>query len=474
MSLNPVLSVDDLPGFASSYTRDGDRVQVLRESAPYVFRRTGNFVPDGRLVIPALWVRGVWVHEAYQCCGQSEWHINAEKGNDGNDGATSLTALKTHAALQRKLRARWDVRRVIDVFLESDLGVEDPLVSDSYVAGAGLLRYRGSLTTDYEGSFTDVVTRVPGTTTYSTVTDTALELAAWSSYGIGRRIRIVDGPRAGAIAWFIKDGAPGSKSTRTTPFFIPTIAQPVPFTFAEVFPQVGDPFVIETMVNVKTYNFEMRHEPSTISNSGNVYMVVRDIDFEGANNTAGYVNCVNGGGQFQGCNLDSFTVASGAATAVACRLSNSSLIGGALLAAYGCWHHGATDTAVNSGTTLIVDFGGIAQGTRLCRARRGGAVLIGDAQLADSPDDGLVIDVDGTCKVAVQNSGTVALGGGNNAGRGVRCNGRMWYDPAHPPTVTGTVADARVGGVDKSWSSIAAAGGYMDAKNGALVAPVPT
>jgi hypothetical protein len=177
----------------------------------FVLETASVEVADGITVVVTnsgvgRWIRSLSYNAYWQA--QDEWHINHAAGDDTNDGATALTALATHAELERRLGTAL-LLHSIDIYIDDDM-TEDVNIRWSmpgeYPAGVYLATsYHGSSTVLASGKFT------AGTTPYvpgpggvrGFVEDMSLPAAGFAPY-VGMLFVLTSGPNAGAVGTITK------------------------------------------------------------------------------------------------------------------------------------------------------------------------------------------------------------------------------------------------------------------------------
>lgn len=192
-------------------------------------------------------------------------YINADTGNDANNGLTSGTALQTHAELYRRIKgkivlpppnaAAFD-NRILTVHLLSDLPDTDPVNIDCLIGQDVNIHYKGGVkSTLRSGTITSIVAMNPGSNQAFQMTDSALP-GTWTDL-LAQRIRITTaGARINTIMWVAKDL--GTKQCRTSTPAIPSIYYPASIAdygesvqfLSDVFatsPQIGDAYVVEQL-----------------------------------------------------------------------------------------------------------------------------------------------------------------------------------------------------------------------------------
>lgn len=136
----------------------------------------GLLVPNGTTVEFIYTPSGMYVlKDELLCCTnnpylkQPEWHINAETGNDLNDGLTEETALKTWAELQ----CRWTIWGIIDVpeprvlyiYVDSDLPSTDPITMRNFLGSCTNIDIKGKKKVLASGVVASVVEKNRATNT---------------------------------------------------------------------------------------------------------------------------------------------------------------------------------------------------------------------------------------------------------------------------------------------------------------------
>jgi hypothetical protein len=191
---------------------------------------------------------------------QASWYISTS-GSDSNDGATSSTALRSHAELMRRIGGG-EIRIAVTVHvLGNALALED--CHEVWSIGInGSVRYLGYvLATLASGTMTAVTDIYKPNNIPFDITDTNLS-DTWANLGlINERIRITGGAREGAIAWVVKDL--GAKKARVSEWKISSYPLPA-FSYDTVNAQVGDPYVVESLPSVQRLHVNAQVAPEGI------------------------------------------------------------------------------------------------------------------------------------------------------------------------------------------------------------------
>ncbi len=205
----------------------------------------------------------------------SDIYVNADSGNDSNDGTTALKALATFREFYRRSRGgiinppanalAFDAK-LINVHIKSDFPATDPINLEVLLGLDVAVRYIGGVkTTVATGSFTGVADKVPGSNTAFEIEDTELA-GTWGDH-LGRRVRIISGPRTDTLMWVAKDLGAGMfrPSDPSLPAeydgdIIAEFGELAPFV-ADLFPktpEVGDEYAIEELFKVTVGDIHAR------------------------------------------------------------------------------------------------------------------------------------------------------------------------------------------------------------------------
>lgn len=184
---------------------------------------------------------------------QATWFIDPQNGSDANDGETPMTALATHAELERRWAGGTLLPPVdpglgfpqVTVTLLGDLPASDPInVTVTLDREVSLLYFGGVANTVRTGSFTAVTPKNPTTNTPLSVTDLAMA-GTWAA-DIGRRVRITNGAREGTVMWPARSF--GGTGRMSDPSLVADLFGNVYWSLTPQTPAVGDTYVVEELV----------------------------------------------------------------------------------------------------------------------------------------------------------------------------------------------------------------------------------
>ena len=199
-----------------------------------------------------------------QVITQADWFVNAETGNDANDGATPATALQSFAELTRRFGI-YNILQpdggVVSINVGSDMPFDDPFTLLAILGQDVIVRLVGTVTADASGVMA-VVPKNPAINQPYVVTDPA---APW-----GQLSRIALDSIPGAFAWGALDL--GAGSLRTSDFNIPD----GPFTVTPVTPGPIEPYTIQRLSQISLGAISLFGTTST--GSGFVFFV-QDFEF---------------------------------------------------------------------------------------------------------------------------------------------------------------------------------------------------
>ena len=389
---------------------------------------------------------------------QSVWYVSPATGNDSNTGSSAGQPLKTVS----QLRTRWgqgttlagdpNAYPTVTVNLLDNVPSTDPLqLSNFYLGPGGVLVFRGQRTTVHTGSITAVTQINRATNTPTSITDGALANGAWAAW-VGKRLRIVGGPRDGATAFVVKDL--GGKSARVSPF---NIINPDPGIEVStlVQAQVGDTYVVEDLTEV--YVDEMSVLASS-QGGVNVAIFVTFVDCYLRGDFFLALGSRDFTTLFQGCRFESCLLVSAAvdAASVGCGYDNAFLVWGGQLTVNACGVREAglgLGSAVELGGRVLSNFDTLYQATSMS-VGESSVFQVGNSGFFDSPSTPLQIGgpTEGAGYLIVTaygGAGGPGLYGSGNTSAGVtlESGGKMFYDAAAVANLTLTGAsDFTVGG----------------------------
>lgn len=178
---------------------DGITAYVLSVRDYFVLDRSSAATADDITVVAPTTGPGRWIRKNVgdkQWRQQATWFINNATGNDEATGVASVSAIKTHRELERRLGPRALIEQDTVVTIETDLDATvDASPSVDLILGAAVLfRYVGSASSALSGTLTSQTATSRATNTQQTVTDTGQSFAGQ----LGRRIRF---GASGPYAW---------------------------------------------------------------------------------------------------------------------------------------------------------------------------------------------------------------------------------------------------------------------------------
>jgi hypothetical protein len=152
---------------------------------------------------------------------QTTWYIDSDLGNDGHDGLTAVTALRTFDEFRRRHGGMLGSNAAVTVYLDGaggvftgdvtvDMAIKPyPSPECLYINGTSTSIYSGSVTA-YQ-AYNSVASEEP------IITDAAIPIS-WTASGlVGKRIELTSGVNDGKSGWTFKDL--GTKQVRSTIFF---------------------------------------------------------------------------------------------------------------------------------------------------------------------------------------------------------------------------------------------------------------
>lgn len=187
---------------------------------------------------------------------QFNWFIDAVNGNDANDGATSLTAIRTDEERQRRMgpsplwNGTYHLRYLSDIATAYWGGVRT-LDSAIFIHGSATNGQGQSVL--FTGVVDALVAQNPAANQPFEVTSSAIPVS-WTASGlVGSRVRLTSGANAGAKSWVMKDlggAAPNAKARCCD--FGQVVAYTAPMTqpTAQAAPTATNGFVVERLTKI--------------------------------------------------------------------------------------------------------------------------------------------------------------------------------------------------------------------------------
>lgn len=266
-----------LTTFAAASTADGTSAYVLTvRDEFYLHRDASALTPDGITIVAAAGVPdGRWVRrenvgdEAWR--EQAEWHIDADTGNDENDGSAAAP-LATWGEMRRRLGANPVIPQSTQVLIESDLSETLHFDGKATLLSGVIYRVTGGVRTVLgSGTLSNVVAQNRGTQTPMRLDDTGIDAF------VDRRIRFTDGAAAGATCWGFRSPAADQLDCVQSVTY-DTSADPLPAGGTPVTPSGGDSYVVEQLFRVAGINlrFERLINPALAGES--FVAAVEDLD----------------------------------------------------------------------------------------------------------------------------------------------------------------------------------------------------
>lgn len=289
------------PTTATRSTPRGVIVLTLPSTQPFMWNPASTLAPDGITTVAAIG-GGNWERQlgppSPDAQAQTDWFIDPVGGNDENTGLTALTALKTHAELQR----RWGsygtllAASTITVTIVSDLATTDPIVTTGLRLGAGqLLVYKAA---------DAAVLAAP--TAFNVTPQNPATNTPWSIQGnggafnfapyVGNRVRVVGGPNNGATFTILDTTGGGLTAIIDAPVTLPT-SSPLAFGVGISAVTAGDALQIIQQVKVEVDQIQMTFaldEPA----AGSPFLTFDNLELGGT-----YWDPVYPQGQLIGCKV---------------------------------------------------------------------------------------------------------------------------------------------------------------------------
>ncbi len=380
---------------------------------------------------------------------QATWYVDPSNGlaNDENSGLTNLLPLKTASEMTRRIGHGSKIDQVTTLYIQSSLSATDPLSIVYHFGTAGSLRVIGAATVvSGPSTFTGVTAINPATNTSLSVTDGAL--ASFAPF-VGYRLRITSGARANAVAWVAKDL--GANSARTSSFATYSGTAPLA-TYnaggAEVTPVIGDPYVIESLVQVPDLVLGYSSSQNATANPSDVYLWFENVAFTGvagagAGLGAKIIHAPYALTLWLGCDLRLVSVSNGYIYSVGCRHSSVAVqTGFANLWIQSGLIAGPTAVVVGMGVHAYFANNTLFQACKIW-ARRGGTAVCTSCGVFDANSYGVRVDGAGGLRLTtLYGSGNATVGLEVDAGA-ASCH---YTGTVAQLTITGAGGDLQVGG----------------------------
>jgi hypothetical protein len=437
---------------------DGTLVFVRSVCDFFVLHKTSALTSDDITIADAIG-GGRWLRKftpSVRWLAQAAWFIDPAAADDEGDGSAG-DPLQTHAELGRRAICQGrEIKQTTTVTIVSTLPDDDPVEVDVKMPVPGTyLHYFGTPTTVRSGTFDGATSLISGTA-LPTVTD-----GVGGSFGaqIGKRLRMTSGPITGARAWLVRDD--GGSTASTSAFFQQdTTSSPI-----ESFPTLVDPDTDDYVVEDLPFIMLARVKATQAPVASRTPVIFEDLGVGGSTDVANLCTHMDSS-LFVGCDVfsqvfdDAFGFYSG------CRIAGNAQ-----------WFRSTASLAASaimgSGYATLESFVELrnettAVGTPLVPANSAESnYSVSDASGHDAGGgaDGVNLGPGERCEV----SGL--LWGTGNAGYGIRARGGiLWYGAATQPTITGTLGDTRIGGIDKVYAAIP----FFNSSNNSGVVDTPT
>jgi len=276
-SSSPVTDLAELSTIPDTIIKDGSEKYVNTVADNFVLDKNSTETVDGKSIVATNSGTGRWVRKLTpdsKWSRQAVWYINADNGNDENDGSNG-NQLATFAEFRRRVEPN-GVKVAMTVNIETNLLATDPVGVKSY--GETVTIVGTTRTNQYSGTVSLFTART-GTTGILVRDDN------WTvADHIGDFIRFTDGAAADHGAWILADE--GANDARVSNIATDSLSWP-----SSAVPAPGDNFEVQTysVVTFETllsYNGTLQFVNLTNSNS-NAWVFassVLDTHIAGCNN----------------------------------------------------------------------------------------------------------------------------------------------------------------------------------------------
>lgn len=206
-----VASVATLSAWDAGHLEDGAQGLVTSQLSPWTLvknARAGTVADNATIVAAtgaganAFWVRQISTERYWAY--QTQWYVDPSAGNDENNGATTLTALKTIAELTRRLQVVLQGTNYTIDLLGNIPSTDRLNWTPIFVSPAtgtvfnqrGTINFRGQMTVSRSGTLSTATQ----TSTSAQASATDPGVADWTT-DIGRMIVVTSGAQSGETAW---------------------------------------------------------------------------------------------------------------------------------------------------------------------------------------------------------------------------------------------------------------------------------
>ncbi|KKN37357.1 hypothetical protein LCGC14_0764180 [marine sediment metagenome] len=204
----------------------------------FILDKTSTDTTDGITIVATSSGTGRWLRNQggnIRWAKQLTWYVDADDGNDENDGNTDTTALATLSEYFRRVSGI-TIKGAVTIQMLTDSSDAYVLVNSETPEG---ITIQGIRTVVATGTLTNVqaYNYVPGAAQRGEITDTSMDF----STHVLRRIILTSGASVGAYAWIIKDL--GSNSCVISPWIAAN-------GFSEATPAITDDYEIVTQSTI--------------------------------------------------------------------------------------------------------------------------------------------------------------------------------------------------------------------------------
>lgn len=154
-----VLDIATLAMVDDTTLNDGFTHHVSKLEDPWILDKSGTLAVDGITCIMTRSGTGRWIRRPLhhpQWLARSAWYIDAVDGNDENDGASAMTALKTLKELTRRWGKGWYLDHAVTIHILRDLLDDDRGDLEGTIGASGSLECVGGYGALRTGTFTGV------------------------------------------------------------------------------------------------------------------------------------------------------------------------------------------------------------------------------------------------------------------------------------------------------------------------------
>ncbi len=384
---------------------------------------------------------------------QSTWYVDSVSGDDDNDGATALTAIKTLAELTRRTEGRVLLPSIslFAVHLSGTFPTE-PLSLNFSVGAYCWVQITADTQVDYAGT-------ISGFTTYSAGVTAALlddAGAAFAAGDVGKRLRLTSGASLGAVTFILKQIS--GTQVRVGDFYHYNAASGYGVPALTATPANGTTFVVEDLL-CQVAGCDV------VIDGGHAALLIDGVEFVKPPSPITrttlrcWANALTVASKLFGCRMNTtgsnMNLNNSVATVVSClwRGNGAPIIQDGSVQAYGMLLMAPLSVVGNGSLTVISLYQqGGGDSVVATIGRNGFMSVSGNWAVYDATGDANLV-VDDNAAV-VSTSATAYWGIGAATSYGIRCRGMGRFSYTTKPTVSGSINDTIIGGTATAWGAV--------------------